>query len=85
MRHVATGIAATALALGVMSFAPDAAHAKRYDGWGGWGGPGVGIYIGPRRDYAPQYKYRNYGYRHSPRYRDYSYDYGPRWNRYRYY
>jgi hypothetical protein len=90
MRHVLTGIAVGALALGVVSFTPDTASAKRNYGWGGWGGPGVDIYIGPRQGYAPRYKYRNYGYRQNRYWREsYAYGprygYGPRWqNRYRY-
>ena len=83
MKRILTGIAVGALALGVVSFTPDTASAKRNYGWGGWGGgPGVNIYIGPRQGYAPRYKYRNYGYRHYRQYPPYwgqSYGYGPRY------
>lgn len=45
-------------------------------GW--WGGPGVGIYVGPR------YHYRHYSYCYRPYYYDrYAYGYAPRW-KYRY-
>jgi hypothetical protein len=41
------------------------------------GGPGFGVYVGPR------HRYGGYAYRHRPYYYDrYSYGYGPRW-RYR--
>ena len=68
MRHVLTGIAVGALALGLVSLTPDTASAKRNYGWGWGGGPGVNIYIGPRHSYEPRYKYRKYGYRKYPRY-----------------
>ena len=60
MRHVLTGIAVGALALGLVSLTPDTASAKRNYGWGWSGGPGVNIYIGPRHSYEPRYKYRKY-------------------------
>lgn len=84
MRYVLTGIAAGALALGVVSFTPDTASAKRNYGWGWGGGPGVSIHIGPRHGYAPRYKYRKYGYR-NPYYGRYGYGYGPRYKYRRYY
>ena len=79
MRHVLTGIAVGALALGPVSLTPDTASAKRNYGWGWGGGPGVNIYIGPRHSYEPRYKYRKYGYRKYPRYWGESYGYGPRY------
>ncbi|MEZ0281878.1 hypothetical protein [Methyloceanibacter sp.] len=79
MRHVLTGIAVGALALGLVSLTPDTASAKRNYGWGWGGGPGVNIYIGPRHSYEPRYKYRKYGYRKYPRYWGESYGYGPRY------
>ena len=79
MRHVLTGIAVGALALGLVSLTPDTASAKRNYGWGRGGGPGVNIYIGPRHSYEPRYKYRKYGYRKYPRYWGESYGYGPRY------
>jgi hypothetical protein len=84
MKRVLTGIAVGAMALGVVSFTPDTASAKRSYGWGGWGGgPGVSIHIGPRQGYAPRYKYRNYGYRQNHWRSPYAYGprygYGPRW------
>jgi hypothetical protein len=85
MRHVLTGIAVGALALGIMSFTPDTASAKRNYGWGWGGGPGVSIHIGPRHGYYGPRNYRKYGYRHDRRWRD-SYAYSPRWKyRDRYY
>ena len=79
MRHVLTGIAVGALALGLVSLTPDTASAKRNYGWGWGGDPGVNIYIGPRHSYEPRYKYRKYGYRKYPRYWGESYGYGPRY------
>ena len=79
MRHVLTGIAVGALALGLVSLTPDTASAKRNYGWGRGGGPGVNIYIGPRHSYEPRYKHRKYGYRKYPRYWGESYGYGPRY------
>ena len=79
MRHVLTGIAVGALALGLVSLTPDTASAKRNYGWGWGGGPGVNIYIGPRHSYEPRYKYRKYGYRKYPRYWGESYGYRPRY------
>jgi hypothetical protein len=63
---------AGATALAVVALLPQTASAQYY---GGWGGPGVGIYIGPPYGYAVPYGYygspryyRPYGY--YPRYRD---------------
>lgn len=87
MKHILTGLAAGALALGVVSFTPETASAKR--SWGVWtGGPGVSVYVGPRYGYGPR-KYRKYGYRHDRGWRGrYAYGprygYGPRYHRYRY-
>ena len=64
-------------AMGLVALAPDTASAGRYYYGGGWGGPGFGIYVGPR------HRYGGYAYRHRPYcYDRYSYGYGPRW-RYR--
>jgi hypothetical protein len=67
-------------AMGLLTLAPDTASAGRYYYGGGWGGPGFGIYVGPR------HRYGGYAYRHRPYYYDrYSYGYGPRWrHRHRY-
>jgi hypothetical protein len=55
MKYALTGLAGV-IALGLVGLAPDTASAG-YRGWGGgWGGPGFGIYVGPR------YGYRSYGY-----------------------
>ena len=74
MKYALTGLAGL-IALGLVGLAPDTASA----GYRGWGGPGFGIYVGPR------YGYRSYGYGYGYRpyyYNRYSYGYGPRW-RYR--
>ena len=47
-------------AMGLVTLAPDTASAGRYYYGGGWGGPGFGIYVGPRR------RYGGYAYRHRP-------------------
>ena len=38
-------------AMGLVALAPDTASAGRYYYGGGWGGPGFGIYVGPRHRY----------------------------------
>lgn len=61
-------------ALGLVAITPGSAEAGWRSGW--WGGPGVGIYVGPRYGYG----YRNYLYRYRPYYYGrYAYSYGPRW------
>ena len=75
MKYLVT-CAAAAAALGVVAMTPGSAEAGWRHGW--WGGPGVGIYVGPR------YQYRHYSYRYRPYYYDrYAYGYAPRW-KYRY-
>jgi hypothetical protein len=80
MKYLATGIVAAAV-LGLVALAPVPASAGYY-GWGG--GPGFGVYIGPR---YPSYGYYSYGYRpyYQPYYRQpyYSYGYNPRWRQHR--
>ena len=39
-------------AMGLVTLAPDTASAGRYYYGGGWGGPGFGIYVGPRHRYG---------------------------------
>ena len=72
MKYLVT--CAAAAALGLVAITPGSAEAGWRSGW--WGGPGVGIYVGPRYGYG----YRNYSYRYRPYYYDrYAYGYGPRW------
>jgi hypothetical protein len=68
MNRLATLLVATgALALMLVALAPDSASA----GWRrGWGGPGVGVYVGPGWGYGGGYRYYN-------PYRYYSYGYYP--------
>ena len=70
MKYALTCLAGL-MALGLVALAPDTASA-RYHGWGWGGGPGFGVYVGPR------YGYGGY-YGHGPYYNRYSYGYGPRW------
>ena len=51
-------------AMGLVALAPDTALAGRYYYGGGWGGPGFGIYVGPR------HRYGGYAYRHRAYYYD---------------
>jgi hypothetical protein len=71
MKRLATlAVAAGALALTLVTLAPDPASA----GWRrwGWGGPRVGVYVGPAWGYGSgYYPYRYYGY--------YPYAYFPYW------
>lgn len=65
-------VAVGALALIFVTLAPDSAEARR--GWrGGYWGPGVGVYVGPRYGW----NYRRYG---RP-YAYYPYAYFPYWRR----
>jgi hypothetical protein len=75
MKYALTCLAGL-MALGLVGLAPDTASAARYYHGGGWGGPGFGVYVGPR------YGYGGYGYGHRRHYDRYGYGYGPRW-RYR--
>jgi hypothetical protein len=61
-------VAAGALALMLVTLTPDPASAGWRRGYGGWGGPRVGIYVGPGW---------GYGYRYYNPYRYYSYGYYP--------
>ena len=65
-------VALGALALAVVTLSPSSAEA----GWrrGGWRGPGVSVYVGPRLGwYAPRYRYWGpYAY-------NYPYAYYPYW------
>jgi len=72
-------VAIGALALAVVTVSPSSAEA----GWrrGGWGGPGVSVYVGPRWGYYPPRRYygpRPYRY-YQPR--GYPYAYYPYWRR----
>jgi hypothetical protein len=73
-------VAAGALALTLVALAPSSAEAgwRRGYGWsGGWGGPGVGVYVGPRYGWYGSRRYWR------PRYpAGYPYAYYPYW-RYR--
>jgi hypothetical protein len=75
MSKLATfAVAVAALVLAFVTLSPNSAEA----GWrrGGWGGPGVNVYVGPRWDggyVGPRY-YRPYGYAHA-----YPYAYYPYW------
>lgn len=75
MSKLATlAVAASALALGFVTLTPNAAEA----GWrrGGYWGPGVNVYVGPRWGwYAPRYRYGGpYAY-------GYPYAYYPYWRK----
>ena len=75
-------VAVGALALTFVTLAPNSAEAGwRRGGWG-WGGPRVGVYVGPRYGYG-----YGYGYGYRP-YRYYSYGapyaYYPYWRGNRY-
>jgi hypothetical protein len=66
-------VAAGALALTFVTLSPSTAEA----GWrrGGYGAPGVNVYVGPRWGlYAPRYRYRYAPYAYS-----YPYAYYPYW------
>jgi hypothetical protein len=80
MSKLATFVVAVgALVLAFVTLSPNSAEAgwRRGWGWGGWGGPGVNVYVGPRYGY--------YGYRYRPyAYYGYPYGYYPYW-RGRYY
>ena len=67
-------VAAGALALTLVSLAPSSAEAGWRRGYWGWGGPGVGVYVGPRYGwYGPRRYWR-------PRYpAGYPYAYYPYW------
>jgi len=72
-------VAIGALALAVVTLSPSSAEAR----WrrGGWGGPGVSVYVGPRWGYYPPRRYygpRPYRY-YQPR--GYPYAYYPYWRR----
>lgn len=74
MKKLATCLVAVgALALLFVSFGPSSAEAGWRRWGGGWGGPGVGVYVGPRYAYSGYGAYGYYGYP----YRAYSYGYYP--------
>ena len=78
MSKLATfAVAVAALVLAFVTLSPSSAEAgwRHGRGWGGWGGPGVSVYVGPRYGwYGPRYRYWGYG--------GYPYAYYPYW-RYR--
>ena len=61
MSKLATfAVAVAALVLALVTLSPSSAEAgwRRGGYWGGWGGAGVNIYVGPRWGwYAPRYRY----------------------------
>jgi hypothetical protein len=65
-------VAMAALVFALVTVAPSSADA----GWrrGGWRGPGVSVYVGPRWGwYAPRYRYRYAPYAYSNPYAYYPY------------
>ncbi len=70
-------VAVGALAFTFVTLSPSTADAGwRKRGWGGWGGPGVNVYVGPRWGYyGPRY-YRTYP---AYAYGGYPYGYYPYW------
>jgi len=67
-------VALAALVLAFVTLSPSSAEAGWRRGWG-WGGPGVGVYVGPRWGwYGAPYRYwgRPYAY-------GYPYAYYPYW------
>jgi hypothetical protein len=72
-------VAAGALALALVAVSSDPAAAG-WRRWGGYYGPGVGVYVGPGYGYG----YYGYGYRPYAYYAPYPYAYYPYWRGRRY-
>jgi hypothetical protein len=76
-------VAACALVLALVAIAPNEASAGWRRGYGGYYGPGVGVYVGPGYGYYG-YGYRPYYYGGYYPYAYYPYWRGPYWRRWGY-